>query len=71
MDFGAFVKIGSETEGLVHISEIAPFRVEKVSDMLKEGDKIPVKVIKIDERGKISLSLKEADKEFFKNNGGK
>jgi len=70
MDFGAFVKIGGETEGLVHISEIAPFRVERVSDMLKEGDKIPVKVIRVDERGKISLSIKDADKEFFSAKGG-
>ncbi|MDP4033927.1 MAG: polyribonucleotide nucleotidyltransferase, partial [Pseudorhodobacter sp.] len=40
MDFGAFVRIGHDTEGLVHISEIAPFRVEKVSDIIKEGDKV-------------------------------
>ncbi len=66
MDFGAFVRIGHETEGLVHISEIAPFRVERVSDILKEGDKVPVKIIKLDERGRLSLSIKEADKEFFK-----
>ncbi|MFA7000222.1 MAG: polyribonucleotide nucleotidyltransferase [Candidatus Paceibacterota bacterium] len=66
MDFGAFVKIGSETEGLVHISEIAPFRVEKVSDIIKEGDKVPVKIIKVDERGRLNLSIKEANKDFFK-----
>jgi polyribonucleotide nucleotidyltransferase len=66
MDFGAFVRIGHETEGLVHISEIAPFRVERVSDILKEGDKVPVKIIKLDERGRLSLSIKEADREFFK-----
>jgi len=66
MDFGAFVKISSETEGLVHISEIAPFRVEKVSDIIKEGDKVPVKIIKVDERGRLNLSIKEADKDFFK-----
>jgi polyribonucleotide nucleotidyltransferase len=66
MDFGAFVRIGHETEGLVHISEIAPFRVERVSDILKEGDKVPVKIIKLDEKGRLSLSIKEADKEFFK-----
>jgi polyribonucleotide nucleotidyltransferase len=66
MDFGAFVKIGSETEGLVHVSEIAPFRVEKVSDIIKEGDKVPVKIIKVDERGRLSLSIKEANKDFFK-----
>ena len=66
MDFGAFVKIGHETEGLVHISEIAPFRVEKVSDILKEGDIVPIKVIKVDERGRLNLSIKEADGNFFK-----
>jgi polyribonucleotide nucleotidyltransferase len=66
MEFGAFVRIGSDTEGLVHISEIAPFRVEKVSDILKEGDKVPVKIIKVDEKGRLNLSIKEADSNFFK-----
>ena len=66
MDFGAFVKIGSETEGLVHVSEIAPFRVEKVSDIIKEGDRVPVKIIKVDERGRLNFSIKEANKDFFK-----
>lgn len=66
MEFGAFVRFGHDTEGLVHISEIAPFRVEKVSDILKEGDKVPVKIIKVDERGRLNLSIKEADKDFFK-----
>ena len=65
-DFGAFVRIGHDTEGLVHISEIAPFRVEKVSDILKEGARVPVKVIKVDERGRLNFSIKEADKDFFK-----
>jgi polyribonucleotide nucleotidyltransferase len=66
MDFGAFVRIASGTEGLVHISEIAPFRVERVSDILKEGDAVPVKIIKVDEKGRINLSIKEADGNFFK-----
>jgi polyribonucleotide nucleotidyltransferase len=66
MDFGAFVRIGHDTEGLVHISEIAPFRVEKVSDIIKEGDNVPVKIIKLDEKGRINLSIKEANKDFFK-----
>ena len=66
MDFGAFVRFGHETEGLVHISEIAPFRVEKVSDILKEGDIVPIKIIKLDEKGRLSLSIKDADKDFFK-----
>ena len=66
MEFGAFVKIGSDTEGLVHVSEIAPFRVEKVSDIIKEGDIVPVKIIKVDERGRLNFSIKEANKDFFK-----
>ncbi|MDD5720922.1 MAG: polyribonucleotide nucleotidyltransferase [Candidatus Pacebacteria bacterium] len=66
-DFGAFVALNPFTDGMVHISEMAPFRVERVSDIIKEGMIVPVKIIKIDnERGKISLSIKEADKDFFK-----
>jgi polyribonucleotide nucleotidyltransferase len=65
-DFGVFVALNPFTDGMVHISEMAPFRVDKVSDIIKEGTIVPVKVIKIDsERGKISLSIKEADKDFF------
>ncbi len=65
-DFGAFVRLNDSTDGMVHISEMAPFRVERVSDILKEGTIVPVKVIKVDaERGKISLSIKEADSNFF------
>lgn len=66
MDFGVFVKIATGTEGLVHISEIAQFRVEKVSDILKEGDRVPVKIIKVDEKGRLNLSIKEANSDFFK-----
>lgn len=69
MDFGAFVRVGYDTEGLVHISEIAPFRVEKVSDILKEGDIVPVKVIKVDDKGRISFSIKEANNNFFTKDG--
>ncbi|MDP6387883.1 MAG: polyribonucleotide nucleotidyltransferase [Candidatus Pacebacteria bacterium] len=65
-DFGAFVKIGRKTEGLVHISEIAPFRVNNVSDILKEGDKVPVAVKGVDEKDRISLSIKAADPNFAK-----
>ncbi|MES2931010.1 MAG: polyribonucleotide nucleotidyltransferase [Patescibacteria group bacterium] len=65
MDFGAFVRLGN-TEGLVHVSEIAPFRVERVSDILKEGDIVPVKIIKLDERGRLNFSIKEANGDFFK-----
>jgi polyribonucleotide nucleotidyltransferase len=65
MDFGAFVKIGYNAEGLVHISEFAPWRVEKVTDLVKEGDKVPVKIKEIDEKGRINLSVKLADPNFF------
>jgi len=62
LDFGAFVEILPGQEGLVHISQLAPFRVEKVEDVVKIGDIVPVKVISIDEHGRINLSLKEAKK---------
>jgi polyribonucleotide nucleotidyltransferase len=58
LDFGAFVEILPGTDGLVHISEIADYRVKKVTDELAEGDEILVKVIGIDNRGKIKLSRK-------------
>ena len=70
-DFGAFVALNPFTDGMVHISELAPFRVERVSDIIKEGMIVPVKVINIDrERGKIGLSIKEADRDFFNNKNG-
>jgi polyribonucleotide nucleotidyltransferase len=65
MDFGAFIKIGPNAEGLVHVSEIAPFRVERVSTYLKEGDKVPVAVKEIDDKGRINLSIKAANPDFF------
>ena len=57
MDFGAFVKLTPNKDGLVHISEIKKERVEKVSDHLKVGDTVTVKLLKID-NGKLSLSIK-------------
>ena len=66
LDFGAFVKIGYNAEGLVHISEIAPFRVENISDYLKEGDVVPVVIKEIDEKERISLSIKQANPNFAK-----
>ena len=69
-DFGAFVRLNPFLDGLVHVSEIAPFRVEQVRDFLKEGMIVPVKVLKVDpENNKISLSIKAADKDFFKPKG--
>ena len=60
MDFGAFVEIFPGTDGLVHISQLAPERVRRVTDVLKEGDEVLVKVLEIDKQGKIRLSRKEA-----------
>ena len=66
-EFGAFVRLNPFTDGMVHISEIAPIRIERVSEFLKEGMIVPVKVINIDpERGRIGLSIKEADPDFLK-----
>jgi len=65
MDFGAFVKIGPNAEGLVHVSEIAPFRVERVETYIKEGDKVPVSVKEVDEKGRLNLSIKAANPDFF------
>ncbi|MDD5251590.1 MAG: polyribonucleotide nucleotidyltransferase [Patescibacteria group bacterium] len=60
LDFGAFVEFLPNQEGMVHISELAPWRVNKVTDVVNVGDVVPVKVIKIDELGRINLSLKAA-----------
>jgi len=60
VDFGAFVEILPGTEGLVHISQLARERVDKVTDVLHEGDEVLVKVLEIDRQGKIRLSRKEA-----------
>ena len=62
MDFGAFVTIMPGRDGLVHISQISDERVEKVSDKLKEGDMVRVKVLDIDKQGRIRLSMKAVDK---------
>ncbi|MBU1092053.1 polyribonucleotide nucleotidyltransferase [Patescibacteria group bacterium] len=59
MDFGAFVEIKPKIEGLVHISELAPFRVDKVTDIVKEGDSVNVKLINIDDQGRLKLSIKQ------------
>ena len=60
MDFGAFVEFLPGRDGMVHVSEIADHRVEKVSDELAEGDKVTVKLIAIDDRGRYNLSIKRA-----------
>ena len=67
-EFGAFVRLQGDTEGLVHISEIAPFRVEKVESLIKVGEIVPVVVKEVDaERGRVSLSIKLANPDWAKN----
>jgi polyribonucleotide nucleotidyltransferase len=61
MDFGAFVTILPGRDGLVHISQISDERVERVSDKLKEGDVIRVKVLEVDRQGRIRLSMRNVD----------
>ena len=63
MDFGAFVNFMGSTDGLVHISQLKNERVEKVEDVISEGDIVKVKVLDIDSRGKIKLSMKAVDAE--------
>ncbi len=63
MDFGAFVNFMGSTDGLVHISQLKNERVEKVEDVINEGDIVKVKVLDIDSRGKIKLSMKAVDAE--------
>ncbi len=61
MDFGAFVTIAPGKDGLVHVSQISNERVEKVSDKLKEGDIVKVKVLEVDKQGRIRLSIKAVE----------
>ena len=63
-DFGAMVEIGPMQEGLVHISELAPFRVNKVTDVVNMGDIVKAKIISIDEKGRINLSVKQLDPNY-------
>ncbi|ACL57848.1 polyribonucleotide nucleotidyltransferase [Methylobacterium nodulans] len=63
MEFGAFINFFGAKDGLVHISELAPQRVAKVTDVVKEGDKVKVKFLGQDERGKIRLSMKVVDQQ--------
>jgi polyribonucleotide nucleotidyltransferase len=66
MDFGAFVNFLGKKDGLVHISALSEERVEKVGDVVKEGDKVKVKVIGFDRRGKVKLSMKDVDQKTGK-----
>src|SRR5579885_2750233 len=63
MDFGAFVNFFGSRDGLVHISQLSPRRVQKTSDVVKEGDKVKVKLLGFDERGKVRLSMKAVDQQ--------
>ncbi|MEE2705370.1 MAG: polyribonucleotide nucleotidyltransferase [Pseudomonadota bacterium] len=63
MDFGAFVNFLGKRDGLVHISEIAENRIEKVTDVLSEGNLVKVKCLAIDDRGKVKLSMKKVNQE--------
>jgi polyribonucleotide nucleotidyltransferase len=65
-DFGAFVNFFGAKDGLVHISQLAPERVQKTTDVVKEGDKVWVKLLGFDERGKVRLSMKVVDQQTGK-----
>jgi polyribonucleotide nucleotidyltransferase len=62
MDFGAFVNIMPGTDGMVHVSEMADERVEHPSDVVHEGQEVDVKLVAIDDRGRLQLSMKAAKK---------
>ena len=61
VDFGAFVNFMGAKDGLVHISELSPQRVGKTTDIVNVGDEVRVKVLGVDDRGKVKLSMKAVD----------
>ena len=69
MDFGAFVKLTPNQDGLVHVSEVAPFRIGKITDAVHIGDVVPVVIKEIDEKGRYNLSIKAADPEWAARKG--
>jgi len=69
LDFGAFVKIGPNTDGLVHVSEVAPFRIGRISDAVELGEIVPVVIKEIDEKGRYNLSIKAADPQWAARKG--
>ena len=71
VDFGAFVNFLGARDGLVHISELAPQRVGKTTDIVKVGDQVKVKVLGFDDRGKVKLSMKQVDQATGEDIGGK
>jgi len=68
MDFGAFAELFPGQDGLIHISQLANYRVRAVSDIVKVGDIVPVKVLAVDDQGKVSLSMKDAQSAKQKEN---
>ena len=71
VDFGAFVNFMGSRDGLVHISELENRRVGKVTDVVNEGDEVKVKVLAVDDRGKVRLSMKVVDQETGEDLSGK
>jgi polyribonucleotide nucleotidyltransferase len=73
LDFGAFVALNDNQDGMVHVSELAPYRIEKPGDLLKIGDEITVRVKEIDDQGRINLSMKELEENahLWKNEKGR
>jgi len=71
VDFGAFVNFLGARDGLVHISELAPHRVGKTTDIVKVGDQVKVKVLGFDDRGKVKLSMKQVDQTTGEDIGNK
>lgn len=73
MDFGAFVQLSPNQDGLVHVSELAPYRVDKPSDIVKIGDQVQVRIKEIDSQGRINLSMKnlKENEPFWANEAGK
>jgi len=69
LDFGAFVKIGHNTEGLVHISELAPYHIKNVADVVSVGEIVPVIIKEVDDKDRINLSIKRIDPDFAKKKG--
>jgi len=73
LDFGAFVALNANQDGMVHVSELAPYRVEKPSDFLNLGDEVTVKIKEIDDQGRINLTMKnlEENAHLYKDEKGK
>jgi polyribonucleotide nucleotidyltransferase len=70
-DFGAVVEISPNAEGLVHISELAPFRVQNVTDIVCPGERVPVTIVNVDEKGRLKLSIVRDNPNFAKERGKK